>query len=127
MVNERPKNVIILGSTGSIGTSTLNCVRRFPGRFRVVALAAGGNSDLLCRQVAEFHPEKVYIADTASIPLVREQCGPKVHIVEGDDGLESLVNQTPSDIVVNALVGAVGLRPTIAALKKNNRVALANK
>ncbi|MBN1576223.1 MAG: 1-deoxy-D-xylulose-5-phosphate reductoisomerase [Chitinispirillaceae bacterium] len=126
-MNDTAQNVIILGSTGSIGTSTLNCIRRFPDRFRITGLAAGRNIDLLCRQIDEFRPEKAYIADVKSIGRLRERCGSKVHLVEGKDGLETLVREASSDIVVNALVGAVGLRPTIAALKKKNRVALANK
>ncbi len=127
MTNNRPLDIILLGSTGSIGRSTLNCIRRFPERFRVRGLAAGSNDSLLCRQANEFKPEKIYIADAASIPRIRKELGRGIEIIEGDYGLERLVEQTQSDIVVNALVGAVGLRPTIAALKKRNRVALANK
>jgi 1-deoxy-D-xylulose-5-phosphate reductoisomerase len=121
------QKLIILGSTGSIGTSTLNCIRRFPGRFKVAALAAGNNIGLLCRQIEEFHPEAVSIAGMHHVELLKERFGSTVRIIEGADSLERLVSQTQSDIVVNALVGAVGLRPTVAALKKKNRVALANK
>lgn len=121
------QKVIILGSTGSIGTSTLNCIRRFPDRFKVSALAAGTNIGLLCRQIEEFKPEAVSIAGMQHVALLKERFGGKVRIVEGPGTLETLVTSTESDIVVNALVGAVGLRPTVAGLKKNNRVALANK
>ena len=121
------QKVILLGSTGSIGTSTLNCIRRFPDRFKVSALAAGTNIGLLCRQIEEFHPEAVSIAGMRHAQLLRERFGAAVRIVDGPDSLERLVEQTESGIVVNALVGAVGLRPTMAGLKKNNRVALANK
>jgi 1-deoxy-D-xylulose-5-phosphate reductoisomerase len=127
MMSGKVQNVVVLGSTGSIGTSTLNCIRRFPDRFRVTGLSAGNNADLLCAQIGEFHPDNVYIADATAIPRIRERWGSKVECFEGGDGLEILVNRTESDITVNALVGAVGLRPTVAALNKGNRVALANK
>lgn len=127
MKNSSIHNVIVLGSTGSIGTSTLRRIRCFPDRFRVVALAAGNNIDLLCRQIDEFRPCGVYIADQGAAGRLRDRYGSTIRIFEGTGALEAVVNEIDSDIVVNALVGAVGLRPTIAALKKNCRVALANK
>jgi len=127
MKNSSIHNVIVLGSTGSIGTSTLRRIRCFPDRFRVAALAAGNNIDLLCRQIDEFRPHGVYIAKRAAAGRLRDRYGSTVRIFEGNGALEDIVNEIDSDIVVNALVGAVGLRPTIAALKKNCRVALANK
>ncbi|MBN1756859.1 MAG: 1-deoxy-D-xylulose-5-phosphate reductoisomerase [Chitinispirillaceae bacterium] len=121
------QKIIILGSTGSIGTSTLNCIRRFPDRFKVSALAAGNNIGLLCRQIEEFKPEVVSIAGMQHVELLRERFGGTVRIVKGPGALERLVEETESAIVVNALVGAVGLRPTVVGLEKKNRVALANK
>jgi 1-deoxy-D-xylulose-5-phosphate reductoisomerase len=121
------QRVVILGSTGSIGTSTLNCIRRFPDRFKVVGIAAGSNIDLLCRQIDEFHPESVHIAGNGHGDRLNDKYGSTVRIFEHPGALEALVDETASDIVVNALVGAVGLRPTIAALKRKKRVALANK
>jgi 1-deoxy-D-xylulose-5-phosphate reductoisomerase len=114
--------ILLLGSTGSIGTSTLNCVRRLRGRFSVAGLSAGRNVSKLAGQIKEFAPEAVY----ASSPDAGKRFeGTKVY--SGPGGLERLVDELDFDIMVNALVGAVGLRPTAAALKRGKRVALANK
>lgn len=121
------QDIILLGSTGSIGTSTLNCIRRYPDRFRVVGLTAGNNAGLLARQIEEFHPAGVCLGDSDAAGELEGILGEHVRCYCGDEGLVQLLEETESDIVVNALVGAVGLRPTVAALKKGNRVALANK
>lgn len=123
----QPKKLLILGSTGSIGTSTLNCVRRFPDRFSVAALSAGNNIDLLCRQIHEFKPSFVSIANPEHKQRLVHEFGSAVTVVDGDGALVTLVHSVDADIVVNALVGAVGLKPTVAALMRNKRVALANK
>lgn len=122
-----PQRLLILGSTGSIGTSTLNCVRRFPEKFQVEGLSAGNNIELLCKQIHEFKPAFVTIADRTHRKRLQQEFGRSVTIVDGDDALITLVTQAEADTVVNALVGAVGLRPTVAALEKKTRVALANK
>lgn len=127
MNTSRPLKVLILGSTGSIGTSTLNCIRRFPHRFSVAGLAAGSNCALLAEQVKEFSPQMVLLSDTRGHEQLRCEIPNTVHIIDGDDGLEKIVAETDCDIVVNALVGAVGLRPTIKAITLGKRVALANK
>lgn len=121
------KKIILLGSTGSIGTSTLNCVRRFVDKFKITALAAGSNIQKFIAQVEEFKPSAVYIANPEASKVLKQKFGSSVQIFEGDRGLEELVGSADCDIVVNALVGAVGLRSTILALKRNKRVALANK
>lgn len=121
------QKILLLGSTGSIGTSTLQCVRRFRDKFTVVGLAAGKCVDLLIEQIVEFSPASVYIADTSCIQKIRDRFGESVKIYSGSGGLESLVNDEEYDVLLNALVGAVGLRPTVAALKRNKKVALANK
>lgn len=119
--------ILLLGSTGSIGTSTLNCIRRFRDRFTIVGLAAGKGVQKLIAQIEEFSPSAVYLADQTGIDKIRNKFGSSVKIYEGNEGLEELVNELDFDILLNALVGAVGLRPTVAALKRNKKVALANK
>jgi 1-deoxy-D-xylulose-5-phosphate reductoisomerase len=100
------RDVVILGSTGSIGTQALELVRRNPDRFRVVALTAGGgNPDLFERQVAEFAPAYSGLGEEASVEAAAR----------------------PADVVLNGITGAVGLRPTLAALEAGNTLALANK
>ncbi len=118
--------VLLLGSTGSIGTSTLNCIRRFPDRFALVGIAANTRVEPLAQQVEEFQPEAVCIGSPDSLADSRERFR-SVQVYEGVGGLESIVRDLDFDILLNALVGSVGLRPTVAALKRGKRVALANK
>jgi len=114
--------ILLLGSTGSIGTSALNCIRRLPGRFSVAGLSAGKNIKKLAEQIREFKPAAVYTMD----PWAGERL-PGVRVYSGPGGLEKLVSELDYDVLLNALVGAIGLRPTVAALKRGKRVALANK
>ncbi|HEX3019869.1 MAG TPA: 1-deoxy-D-xylulose-5-phosphate reductoisomerase [Chitinispirillaceae bacterium] len=125
-MNKFPAKVLLLGSTGSIGTSTLNCIRRFADRFSIAGLAAGRNLRLFSEQIREFRPESVYIAESKDAERLGSEFG-GIRVYTGAEGLVELVKQTECDIVLNALVGAVGFRPTIAALEANRRVALANK
>ncbi|MCX7725354.1 MAG: 1-deoxy-D-xylulose-5-phosphate reductoisomerase [Chitinispirillaceae bacterium] len=127
MKTKKNLKVIVLGSTGSIGRGTLNCIRRYSDKFCVTGLAAGSNIEILLKQISEFKPQKVYIAESKYIPYIKKEFGGKIECIETDEGPEALVKETESDIVVNGLVGAIGLRPTISALHKKNRVALANK
>jgi len=120
------EKILILGSTGSIGTSACRCVRRFRDRFSVAGLAAGRNAGLLVEQVKEFSPQSVYITDSGDADNIRAQFS-GVTVYHGDGGLERIVNEADYDILLNALVGAVGFGPTAAALKRGKRVALANK
>jgi len=124
--------ILILGSTGSIGTSACNCVRRFRDRFDVAGLAAGSNVDLLVRQIREFSPSSIYITDPKNAAVIKDQFGKSVTVYDGSGsggsaGLERIVEEADYDILLNALVGAVGFRPTVAALRRGKRVALANK
>lgn len=114
--------VLVLGSTGSIGTQALEVIAANPDRFEVVGLAAGGaNPDTLARQRAETGVTNVAIAD--------ERAAAKLGDVPfvGPDAVTRLVEETEADVVLNALVGALGLRPTLAALASGARLALANK
>jgi 1-deoxy-D-xylulose-5-phosphate reductoisomerase len=114
--------VLILGSTGSIGTQALEVIAANPDRFEVVGLAAGGgNPGLLARQRAETGVTNVAVADDAAAA----QVGDVTHA--GPDAVTRLVENTDADVVLNALVGALGLKPTLAALATGARLALANK
>ncbi len=114
--------VLILGSTGSIGTQALDVIAANPDRFEVVGLAAGGgNPDLLARQRSETGVTNIAVAD----PDAAEKVGDVTFA--GPDAATSLVENTEADVVLNALVGALGLKPTLAALASGARLALANK
>jgi len=118
--------ILILGSTGSIGTGACRCVRRFRERFAVTGLAAGRNIGLLIEQIRELSPASVYIADADNANTVRELFS-GVTVYHGCGGLERIVNEADYDVLLNALVGAAGFGPTAAALRRGKRVALANK
>ncbi len=123
-----PRDVVILGSTGSIGTQALDIIRRNPGRFRVVALAAGGgNPGLLARQAAEFGVQAVAVASAAAELEVRAALArPAVSLLSGPGAVEELAGY-PCDVVLNGVDGAAGLRATLAALTAGRTLALANK
>lgn len=110
------KNLVILGSTGSIGQQTLEVVRAFPDRFRVLGLAAGNNRRLLSRQIADFRPELVSSQSTGELPR-----GPR------KVSMEEMAADARADIVMVATAGKAGLLPTLAALRAGRTVALANK
>jgi 1-deoxy-D-xylulose-5-phosphate reductoisomerase len=119
--------VLVLGSTGSIGTQALEVIAANPDRFQVVGLAAGGaNVDTLLRQRAETGVSNIAVADERAAQLVGQQVG-EVPPFHGPDAVTRLVEETEADVVLNALVGALGLRPTLAALASGARLALANK
>ncbi len=119
--------ILLLGSTGSIGTSTCNCVRRFKDSFKLVGISTNNNLKRLAEQVKEFNVPSVCICSKEKLQNVHTVLPENISIFKGKEGLEKLVNETDFDILLNALVGAVGFRPTVAALKRNKRVALANK
>lgn len=114
--------VLILGSTGSIGTQALEVIAANPDRFEVVGLAAGGaNPELLARQRAETGVSRIAVADADAAARVGDVA------YTGPDAVTRLVRETEADVVLNALVGALGLEPTLAALDTGARLALANK
>jgi len=123
------KRVSVLGSTGSIGRATLDVVAAFPERFRVVALAAGRSIDRLAPQVARHDPEFVSVEREEDIPHLRSLLPPgfRGRIAAGPAGLEEAASLPEADVVVAALVGAVGLRSAHAAVAAGKRLALANK
>jgi 1-deoxy-D-xylulose-5-phosphate reductoisomerase len=126
------QDVVILGSTGSIGTQALEVIARNPGRFRVVGLAAGGaNPDLLAAQAAAFDVPRVAVADAGSAPalgqaLAAEHRGRTPEVLAGPSAAAELAGGR-CDVVLNGMTGAVGLAPTLAALHAGHRLALANK
>lgn len=121
------RNIAILGSTGSIGTQTLDVVRKH-GDLSVVALAAGNNIKLLEEQIREFHPKMVAVWDEKKAAVLRDSvkdCA--VTVVCGMEGLLEVATIPDSEILVTAIVGMLGIRPTIAAIKSGKNIALANK
>ncbi|MBL0176548.1 MAG: 1-deoxy-D-xylulose-5-phosphate reductoisomerase [Ignavibacteria bacterium] len=121
------KTLAIFGSTGSIGTSTLDVVRQHPGRFRVRYLTAHRNAALLCAQAREFAPDAVAVVDPASAREAREILGSSVDVLSGMDGLLELARREDYDTLVSSLVGFAGMLPTIAAIQSGHDIALANK
>lgn len=121
------KRIAILGSTGSIGTQTLEIVRDNPD-LQVVGLAAGANIDLLEKQVREFHPRLVSLQSEADCKELKARLsGMKVQVIPGMEGLLAIAGMEESEILVTAIVGMIGIRPTIAAINKKKDIALANK
>jgi 1-deoxy-D-xylulose-5-phosphate reductoisomerase len=123
------RRLAILGSTGSIGTQALDVVRRNPDRFQVIGLAAAQNHELLVGQIREFMPPQVAVSDeSAAEELQRALEGIRSpEILAGPDAAERLARDSDSDMVLNAMVGAVGLGPTLATLQSGKVLALANK
>ncbi len=122
------KRLAILGSTGSIGVNTLDILRQFPERFEVVSLSAGANIQLLKKQILQFRPKVVSVLNKElSDTLQRELPNPSVEIVYGVEGLIRVATHPEVDQVVSAIVGAVGLIPTLSAIKTGKVIALANK
>lgn len=120
------KVLSILGSTGSIGTSTLDVVRHFPDRFQVVALAAGRNLELLARQVEEFRPQLVAVADEERALTLAHRF-PGLEVLAGEEGRLAAATHPQATTVVGALVGALGLPATYAAVQAGKELLLANK
>lgn len=121
------KNIMLLGSTGSIGTQTLEVVRRNPD-MKVVSLAAHSNITLLKQQIDEFVPELVCVYDEAkAVALEKQLLGSKTKVVTGMDGLIACATLTAGNIVVAAVVGMIGIRPVIEAIKAKKDIAFANK
>lgn len=120
------RDVVILGSTGSIGTQALDVVRANPGRFRVRALTAGTNVALVAEQVAEFGPDVVALSTDAAADALRSTLGPDGPTVWGSGGNDRAA-ALECDVVLNAITGAAGLTPTLAALASGTTLALANK
>ncbi len=120
-------NVFVLGSTGSIGVNTLNVIRNFPNRFNVSALTVNSNTELLLEQIKEFKPDLVVVKDKDAAEKVKHQLPANCILLVGVDGLINAASDVEYDIFVGAMVGYAGLAPTIEAIKRGKRIALANK
>ncbi len=122
------KTLVILGSTGSIGTNTLDIVERFPREFRVVGLTAGSNDEKLEEQIRQFKPSVVALSDPAAAARLRQRCDSlPVEILAGQEGLVQIAADTQAELVISAIVGGAGLVPTLAAIRSGKHIALANK
>jgi len=130
------KAISVLGSTGSIGTQTLEIVEDFPQQFRVVALSAGRNLGLLVSQIERHQPDVVALADASLLPELKERLmaltgptrpNPMPQLVGGPEGLDVVASWPSADLVVTGIVGCAGLLPTLAAIRAGKDLAVANK
>lgn len=125
---KKKKNIAILGSTGSIGTQALEVIRANPGAFAAEVLTGNGNAELLIRQAIEFSPNAVVIADESKYAQVKEALLPHdIKVFAGNKAITQVVQMESVDMVLAAIVGYAGLESTIAAIKAQKQVALANK
>ncbi|HTB85515.1 MAG TPA: 1-deoxy-D-xylulose-5-phosphate reductoisomerase [Candidatus Sulfotelmatobacter sp.] len=121
------KNVVLLGSTGSIGTSTVKVAEDLPGQIQLIALAAGNNSTLLIEQAHKHKPMAVSITDPAKVNEVQKALGGSTKVFSGDEGLLKLATLPEADIVLIAIVGTAGLQPALAAIRAGKDIAVASK
>lgn len=121
------KNVVLLGSTGSIGTSTVKVAEDLPDQIRLIGLAAGGNVDLLAEQTRKHQPAVISITDPAKAAQLQNAFGTKVKVYSGNEGLLKLATLPEADIVLIAIVGTAGLQPALAAIRAGKDIAVASK
>ncbi len=121
------KRVVLLGSTGSIGTSTIKVVEDLPGRFQLVGLAAGGNAKLLAEQTRLHQPKAISIQDATQVAVLQSQVGPDIRVLTGPESLIELATLPEADIVLIAIVGTAGLQPALAAIRAGKDIAIASK
>ena len=124
------KAINLLGSTGSIGTQTLDIVQQYPEQFRVVAMAAGRNIELVAKQIRQFKPEMVAIADPSQLPELKSliaDVDPQPQLRAGSEGVCEVAAYGEAEAVVTGIVGCAGLLPTLAAIEAGKDIALANK
>jgi 1-deoxy-D-xylulose-5-phosphate reductoisomerase len=121
------KRLLILGSTGSIGINTLNVIRNFPDKFGVSALTANTRIDILEPQIKEFKPDFVVVKNKELADELKRRIGNTTKVLSGNEGLIKAASDTDYDILIGAVVGFAGLIPTLEAIKRGKRIALANK
>ena len=121
------KNVVLLGSTGSIGTSTIKVAEDLPDQIRLLGLAAGNNAELLLEQARRHRPEAISLSTPAKANELRDLLGTTTEVVSGEDGLLKLATLPGADIVLIAIVGTAGLKPALAAIRAGKDIAVASK
>ncbi|MHB9154062.1 MAG: 1-deoxy-D-xylulose-5-phosphate reductoisomerase [Endomicrobiales bacterium] len=124
------KNIILLGSTGSIGTQVADVLRRHRGRFRLVALAGHSNLGVMQSQIREFSPRLAAVGDRNAAGKLKEWCSAnhmRTEVLSGPEGLIEAASYQPADLVVSSVVGSIGIEPLMAAIRSKKDVALANK
>ncbi|WP_099370185.1 1-deoxy-D-xylulose-5-phosphate reductoisomerase [Sphingobacterium sp. 1.A.5] len=122
------RKLAILGSTGSVGTQTLEVVELYPDHFSITVLTAGKNADLLIQQALKFKPSAIVVSDKSAYEKVKDALeGKGIEVYFGEEALIDVVQRDDIDIVLTAVVGAVGLKPTVAAIEAGKDIALANK
>jgi len=121
------KNVVLLGSTGSIGTSAIKVAEDLPDRIRLIGLAAGGNAELLVKQTLKHRPEAICINDPAKARALETMLGTTTRVYSGEPGLLKLATLPAADIVLIAIVGTAGLQPALAAIRAGKDIAVASK
>lgn len=119
------KKLIILGSTGNIGSQALEVVDKYPKKFRIVGLAANSNFDTLLEQIKKYNPKAVAIPDEKEAETLKKKT--KIKIFSGDNSLQEITNISGYDTLINSVVGLVGIRATLNAIEKRKDIALANK
>src|SRR5262245_19978761 len=121
------KKVVLLGSTGSIGTSTIKVAEDLPGRSQLVGLAAGNNAKLLAEQTLKHQPRLICLQDRSKAADLERMLGSRVNVCSGDEGLVRLATLPEADIVLIAIVGTAGLKPALAAIRAGKDIAVASK
>jgi 1-deoxy-D-xylulose-5-phosphate reductoisomerase len=121
------KRISILGSTGSIGTQTLEVVAMHPDLFQVECLAAGSNVKLLLEQIHQFQPKLVSVHNKQLAEQVRKEVPDRIKVLHGESGLLEVATGNESDFLVSAIMGSLGLKPTLAAIEAGKTIGLANK
>jgi 1-deoxy-D-xylulose-5-phosphate reductoisomerase len=121
------RNVVLLGSTGSIGTSTIKVAEDLPDQIRLIGLAAGNNVELLLEQTRKHRPASISISDPAKAAELRNALGTAADVYSGDEGLIKLATLPAADIVLIAIVGTAGLQPALAAIRAGKDIAVASK
>src|SRR5690349_13580997 len=121
------KRVVLLGSTGSIGTSTIKVAEDLPDHIRLLALAAGNNTELLLEQTRKHRPEAISINDPVKAKELRDVLGTSAEVFCGTEGLVKLATLPAADIVLIAIVGTAGLQPALAAIRAGKDIAVASK
>ncbi len=120
-------NVGLLGSTGSIGTQTLDIVDKHPGKFIIKTLSANGNKELLKTQIGKYKPEAVCLVDETKADELKKEIKNNVHVLSGYSGLDELARWESVETLVTAVVGNIGMKPTLEGIRARKKIALANK